>query len=102
MGSVLIVSLALLGLGTVKAYNPYIISTSLQGCKVLRVGSSINKAYSEYFSIADLENNLPQTGEFLRTKICFRGPSNLFAELSDSNTTSPSNSLRASKFYSLV
>lgn len=100
MKLVALLSLAVLFLNTAEAYNPYLTATSLRGCNKVLVGNDYDQ-YSDYVNIADLQHNLPQNGEIIRSKMCFKGPQSFFVELSNS-TTDPKYTLTGSEFAAYI
>lgn len=91
-----IASFALLFLKATEAYNPYLTTTTLR-CSEVLVGSDYEQ-FTDYINITDLNNNIPQNGEIIRSKVCFKGPSSLIVELSNS-TTDPKYTLTGGEFF---
>lgn len=77
------------------AINPFLSSSNTDLCKFLEIGNSTDYDYTNYIDITTLENNKPGPGGLIRSKWCYKGPSDLYIEVADSNTTNPQNQIFA-------
>lgn len=80
---------ALLGINFSLAHNPYLSNVNVLGCQSVELGSSVNLAFTNFIDIKGLVNNSPKPGGTLKTRICFKGASNLVVQITDSTELNP-------------
>lgn len=66
------------------AYNPYLSSVNVIGCQSVDLGSSVNLDTTDFIDIKSMVNNFPRPGGTLKSRVCFKGDSNLFVQITDS------------------
>lgn len=85
---------ALLGIASVSAINPHLTPLNVKGCSILEVGSNVGVDFTDPIDINDLTNNTPELGGLLRSRVCFKGTSDLLVRITDTKAN-PKNSIFA-------
>lgn len=75
---------ALLSISCSFAYNPFLSIVNVLGCKSTDLGSGVNEEFTDFIDLFSLRHNIPRPGGLIRTRVCFKGTSNLIVQLTDS------------------